>query len=489
MTAPAATAAAELRARWTALLVLCAGQLMIILDGTIVTVALPTIQADLGFTPAGLAWVVNAYLIAFGGLLLLAGRFGDLAGRRRIFQLGLAVFTTASLLCGVAGTPELLIAARFVQGAGGALTSAVVLGMIIALFPERGARAKAIGVYSFVGAGGASLGVLAGGVLTQLLSWHWVFFINLPIGVVAAVFARRLLAADRGHGPRAGMDALGALLVTSALMLGVYTIVEVEKYGWGSAHTIGFGALSAGLLAGFVLRQAKAANPLLPLRIFRSRRLSGANLTLLLMVAGMLSFQFLIALYLGEVLGYDAVRTGLAMLPIALVIALFSLGFAARLSGRFGNRAVLLTGLVLILAGQLLLTGLPAQDGYLAVVLPAMVLLGIGFGLAMPPLTVLAMSAANPADAGVASGLFNTTLQVGGAIGVAVLATVAAGRANGLAGSGAAAGAALTGGYRLAFVVAAAFIVAAIAVAATTLRETTASGDQPMAAASSASER
>ena len=327
--------------RWIALVVLCVGVLMIILDSTIVNVALPSIQDDLGFSQSSLAWVVNAYLIAFGGLLLLAGRLGDLIGRKRVFMAGLAVFTVASLLCGVAQSQELLIAARFVQGVGGALTSAVILGMIVTMFPEPREQTKAIGVYSFVAAAGASIGLLAGGVLTQAINWHWIFFVNIPIGVATAVLARRLVDDDEGIGVSAGADLAGAVLIVSALMLGVYTIVETGEQGWASAHTLGFGGLSLALLAGFLVRQTRAANPLMALRIFRSRNVTGANAVGALMVAGMFGMFFLGALYMERVLGYDAIEIGLAFLPVALLIGLLSLRFADQLILRFGGRAVL----------------------------------------------------------------------------------------------------------------------------------------------------
>ena len=303
-----------------ALAVLSAGTLMIILDGSIVTVALPAIQHDLGFSPANLTWTVNAYLIAFAGLLLLAGRLGDLIGRRRVFVGGLALFTAASLLCGVSTSQGMLIAARFVQGMGGAAASAVSLGMIVALFPEPRERGKAIGAFSFVGAAGASIGQVLGGTLTQGLNWHWIFFINLPIGVATMVLALRVLEPDQGTGHSVAADGLGAALVTAGLMLGVYTIVETGRYGWASAHTVGLAAFTAALLAGFVLRQAKAASPLLPLRMFRSRNVSGANLVQILMISAMFGFQVLIALYLENVLGYGAAATGLALLPAAVMI-------------------------------------------------------------------------------------------------------------------------------------------------------------------------
>jgi EmrB/QacA subfamily drug resistance transporter len=456
--------------RWQALVVLCAGMLMIILDGTIVNVALPAIQEDLGFSQSSLAWVVNAYLIAFGGLLLLAGRLGDLIGRRRVFMAGLALFTAASLLCGFAGSQEMLIGARFLQGVGGALGSSVILGMIVTMFPEPREQAKAIGVFSFVASAGASIGLLLGGVLTQGISWNWIFFVNVPIGIAVAVLAARLVASERGIGLDKGADVGGALLVTGALMLGVYTIVEAIDYGWASLHTLGLGAVSLLLLGAFVARQATAEKPLLPLRIFASRNVTGANIIQFLMVAGMFGMFFSGVLFMQRVLGYDAVETGFAFLPVSLGIGILSLGFSANFTMRFGARPVLLAGLALLVPALVLLARAPVDSSYWVDVLPSMVLLGVGAGLVFPALTTLAMSSATPADAGLASGLLNTTLQVGGAVGLSVLATLATSRTDSLLADGESSVAALTGGYHLAFGVAAGILVAAIVVALTVLR-------------------
>ena len=463
-------AAGSDRARWIALYVLCVGFLMIILDSAIVNVALPAIQDDLGFSQSDLAWVVNAYLIAFGGLLLLAGRLGDLIGRRRMFLAGLTVFTIASLVCGTAESQGVLIGARFVQGVGGAMTSSVILGMIVTLFPEKVEQAKAIGVYSFVAAAGASIGLLAGGFLTQGINWHWIFFVNLPIGVVTGVLALRLVDGDEGIGIGKGADVLGALLATTGLMLGVYTILGVTDYGWTSGHTLGLGALSAALLVSFVARQARTPDPLMPLRIFRSRNVSGANLIQMLMVAGMFGMFFLGTLYLQRVLGYDAIEIGLAFLPVALLIGALSLGLSARLNMRFGARTTLIPGLVLIIVGLLLFARAPVDGSYLPDLLPVMILFGLGAGLSFPSLATLAMSGATQADSGLASGLVNTSLQVGGAVGLSVLATLASSRTEGLRGDGDTFAAALTGGYHTAFVVAAGLVVTAMVVAVTVLR-------------------
>jgi EmrB/QacA subfamily drug resistance transporter len=453
-----------------ALVVLCAGMLMIVLDATIVNVALPSIQDDLGFSQSSLAWVVNAYLIAFGGLLLLAGRFGDLLGRRDVFLSGLALFTVASLFCGLAQNEAMLVGARFVQGVGGALTSAVILGMIVTMFPEPREQAKAIGVYSFVASAGGSIGLLLGGVLTEAISWHWIFFVNLPIAVLTGALALRLLPRDAGIGFDKGADVPGALLIVSSLMLGVYTIVEASNYGWGSLHTLGFGAGSLALLAGFVAREARAANPLVPLRIFRSRNLTGANVIQALMVAGMFGMFFLGALYLQRVLGFDSLEVGLAYLPVTGIIGILSLGFSAKLNLRFGPRATLMPGLAAIALGLLLFSRISVDGRYLTDVLPAMVLIGTGAGLSFPSLMSLAMSGVSREDAGLASGLVNTTLQVGGAIGLAVLATMSTNRTSDLLAEGSSQAVALTDGFKLAFLIGAGIALTAIAVAATVLQ-------------------
>jgi EmrB/QacA subfamily drug resistance transporter len=458
------------RQRWIALVVLCVGMLMIVLDATVVNVALPSIQTDLGFSQSSLAWVVNAYLIAFGGLLLLAGRLGDLIGRRRIFMVGLTVFTGASLLCAVAQSQGVLIGARFVQGVGGAMTSAVILGMIVTMFPEPREQAKAIGVYSFVASAGGSIGLLAGGAITQAINWHWIFFVNLPIGIATALLAARLLDRDEGIGLGQGADVLGAVLIVSALMLGVYTIVEASNYGWGSSHTLGFGAPALALLVAFVVREARTLNPLVPLHIFRSRNTSGANLIQALMVAGMFGMFFLGALYLQRVLGFDALEVGLAFLPVTVIIGTLSLGFSARLNLRFGARATLLPGLALIAAGLLLFARVPVGGNYLSDILPVMVLLGTGAGLSFPSLMTLAMSGATESDSGLASGLVNTTLQVGGALGLAVLATLSTTRTDSLLSGGDSTASALTGGFHLAFFIGAGLVAAAIGVALTVLQ-------------------
>ena len=458
------------RSRWIALYVLCTGMLMIVLDATVVNVALPTIQDDLGFTTSNLAWVVNGYLIAFGSLLLLAGRVGDLIGRRTVFLSGLLVFTTASLLGGIAQSQEVLIGARFVQGVGGAMTSAVILGMIVTMFPDAREQAKAIGVFAFVASGGGSVGLIAGGLLTQTLSWHWIFFINIPIGIATAVLSLRYLERDRGIGWERGADFPGAVLITGALMLGVYTIVKpAAEQGWGASITLGLGSVSLLLIGLFILREATAKTPLIPLRIFRHRNVTGANVIQALGAAGMFGVFFLGALYLQRVLDYDALETGFAFLPTTIAMGTLSVRYSEPLIMRFGPRTVLIPGLILIAAALSYFT-LSSQDGnYWVHVLPVMVLLGTGAGLAFPALMNLSMSSATMEDAGLASGLVNTSAQVGAAMGLAILATLSASRTETLAGGGVPSSANLVSGYHLAFWVAAGLVGLGVIVAVTVL--------------------
>jgi EmrB/QacA subfamily drug resistance transporter len=455
----------SIRSRWAALTVLCAGMLMIILDGTIVSVALPAVQADLGFTAAGLAWTVNAYLVPLGGLLLLAGKLGDLLGRRRMLVSGLVLFVLASLLCGLATGAGMLVAARFLQGVAAAMASAVVLGMIVGLFPEPAERARAMGVYAFVGAAGASIGMLLGGVLTETVGWRWIFLVNIPIGVVAALLSLRLIERDSPLGGAPRPDVLGGGLVTAGLMLAVFTIVDES----GSGMRLGLAVLAAALLIAFVVRQRVAAEPLVRLGIFRSRAVSGGNLIQLLMVAGMLGFQFTATLYLQRALGYAPAQTGFALLPIPVTIAVVSLVWSGRLIGRFGPRTVLLTGEVLLVAGLLLLTRDPVGS-YVVDVLPSMLVLGVGAGLSLPAVTTVMMSDATPADAGLASGLANTSQQVGGALGIAVLAALATTRADAATAAGAPLQEALVSGYHLAFATGAASVGLAALLTLTVLR-------------------
>ncbi len=457
--------------RWLALYVLCAGVLMIVLDVTIVNVALPTIQDSLDFSQSGLTWVVNAYLIPFGGLLLLAGRLGDLLGQRKMFLIGLAVFTAASLLCAAAENQAMLIAGRFFAGVGGALSSAVVLGMIVTMFPEPRDQAKAIGVYGFVASAGGSIGLLLGGALTQAISWHWIFIINLPIGIATAYGALRLVENRPGIGFKAGADIPGAALITSSLMIGVYAILGVNEHGWGAPQTLILSAVSFLLGAAFVARQARIENPLMPLRLFRHRNVVGANIIQSFLVAGMFGMFFLGALYLQRILDYDALEVGLAFLPATIVMGTMSLGFSEKLMMRFGPRTTLIPGVIIVGIGLLLFARTPVHGDYLADLLVPMLLIGLGVGTAFPSLMTLAMSGATPEDSGLASGLVNTSMQVGGAIGLAVLATLATERTDSKLADGAGQLAALNSGYHLAYVIGAILVAIATVVAVTVLRE------------------
>jgi EmrB/QacA subfamily drug resistance transporter len=459
------------RRRWLALYVLCTGMLMIVLDITVVNVALPTIQDDLGFSQNDLSWVVNAYLITFGGLLLLAGRLGDLIGRRTVFLSGLALFTAASLLCGAANSSGMLIGARFIQGIGGAMSSAVILGMIATMFPEPREQAKAMGLFAFVASGGGTIGLLVGGVLTETISWHWIFLVNVPIAIVTALLALRYIERDEGIGIRAGADVPGAVLITSSLMIGTYAIVKpAAEQGWGAGETLMFGAISLGLLALFLVREATARTPLIPLSIFKARNLTGANLVQVLAVPGMFGMFFLGSLYLERVLAYDPLQIGLAFLPATLLMGILSARYTEPLSMRFGAKRLVIAGLILIGTACLLFTRTTIEGDYVGQLLPAMAIFGIGAGLAFPSLMTVAMSDVEMSEAGLASGLVNTAAQVGGAIGLAVLATVSASRSDDLIATGTAEAQALTDGYHFAFWIGAGLVVVAITVAALVIR-------------------
>ncbi|WP_084270099.1 MFS transporter [Patulibacter minatonensis] len=450
-----------------ALYVLCLGMLMIVLDSTIVNTALPVLKDDLDFSDSTLTWVLNAYLIPFGGLLMLSGRIGDLIGQRRMFLWGMSLFTLASLLCGLAQSQEVLIAARFLQGVGGALGSSVILGMIITMFQEPRAQGKAIGVYAFVATAGGSLGLLLGGLLTDVLSWHWIFFVNLPVGVATVLLATRLVPHRPGLGLRDHrVDVTGGVLLTAGLMIAVYAIVGAEREGWGSSSTLGFGAVALVLVAGFVLRQARTAHPLVPLRIFRSRDVTGANLIVLGLLAGVFAVFFFGARYTGEILGYSPFAIGLAFLPLTVVNGTVSTKLAQPAKERFGARVALIGGLLCVAAGALLLTQTPVDGSYVANLMPAMLLVGFGAGMSFPSIMGLAMSSSTAQDSGVASGLINTSQQIGGAVALSVLATFAADRtASELAGSANATDA-LNSGFHVAYVIAAGIVLAAALVAA-----------------------
>ncbi|HMI22300.1 MAG TPA: DHA2 family efflux MFS transporter permease subunit [Gaiellaceae bacterium] len=463
--------------RWLALYVLTLGSLMIVLDATIVNVALPSIRQDLGFTETSLAWVVNAYLLTYGGFLLLGGRLGDLFGQRRLFLAGIGLFTLASLACGLSTTQWMLVSARTVQGLGGAVASAVSLSLMMTLFTEPAERAKAMGVFGFVAAGGGSLGVLLGGVLTDLLNWHWIFLVNFPIGVLVGVLTLRLLPGERGPAMSGRLDVAGAVTVTVALMLAVYAIVNGNQNGWTSAETLGLLGGAVALLATFLVIESRVDSPLVPLRLFKRRNISVSNLVGVLWAAAMFAWFFLSALYLQLVLGYSPLEVGLSFLPANLIMGAFSIGISAKLVMRFGFRKPLATGLLLAAAGLLLFVRAPVDGNFLVDVLPSMILLGFGAGIAFNPVLLAAMSDVEPSESGLASGLVNTSFMMGGALGLAVLASIAASRSHSLRLGGAGELSALTGGYHLAFLVGAAFAAAAAVIGGALLREA-----EPMAA-------
>jgi EmrB/QacA subfamily drug resistance transporter len=458
------------RRRWLALAVLCLGQLMMVLDATIVNVALPSIQRDLHFTQQNLTWVMNGYLITFGGLLLLAGRVGDLIGRKRVFLAGLILFTAASALCGVASDQTMLIVSRLIQGAGGAVASSVILAIIVTEFPRAAEQAKAMGMYAFVSAGGGSIGLLAGGALTQSLDWHWIFFVNLPIGVIAFLLGSALIEENEGIGLAGGVDVLGSILITLATMLGAFAIVKSTEYGLLSARTLGVGGASLALLGAFLALEARLANPIMPLRILRLRLLMGSSLVRGLLVTGMFSAFFLGALYLERVLGYDAIETGLAFMPLTVAIATLSMGISARAVERFGPVQTLTAGLVAIIAGLLLLAGEGVHASYFPGLFFAFLLLGLGAGASFLPLLTIGMADAPARDAGLASGIVNVSVQLFGAIGLAALGTIATDHAKALTASGHPLSSALTGGYHLSYLVAAVCVAVGILAAVLVLR-------------------
>jgi EmrB/QacA subfamily drug resistance transporter len=443
--------ALDSRKRWWALIVLCLGVLMIVLDSTIVNVALPSIREDLKFTETSLVWVVNAYLLTFGGCLLLGGRLGDIYGSRKVFLIGITLFTVASLACGLATSQNLLIAARAVQGVGGAIVSAVSLSLIMNMFTDGAERAKAMGVYGFVCAGGGSIGVLLGGALTSTLSWHWIFLVNLPIGVVVYWLCTTLIPSIRSQVADRRLDVWGAITVTSSLMLAVYAIVNGNEAGWTSGQTIGLLAGGAVLLASFITIEARVPAPLMPLGIFKLRNLTIANVIGVLWAAGMFAWFFISALYLQLVLGYTPMQVGLSFLPANIIMAIFSLGLSAKLVTRFGIRKPLGAGLLLATIGLALFARVPINGDVVTDVLPSMVLLGIGAGIAFNPLLIAAMSDVAPTESGLASGIVNTAFMMGGALGLAILASLAAAQTSQLLADGATTQVALNGGYRVAF--------------------------------------
>jgi len=458
------------RRRWLALVVVCFGQLMIVLDSTIVNVALPSIQRDLRFSQADLTWVVNAYLITYGSLLLLAGRAGDLFGRKKVFLAGVAVFTAASVISGFAYDPVVLVLARFLQGAGGALSAGVILALIITGFPKPVERAQAMSVFTFVLAGGGSLGLLAGGLLTESINWHWIFFINLPIGVATFVAGAALIEETAGAGLRQRVDVAGSILVTAAMVLGVYSIVTAAQFGWASGHTLGFGGAAVALLAAFLVLEARIENPILPLRILRLRSLTGASAARAMLATGMFATFFMGALYLQHVKGYSSLGTGLAFLPSTLTLGVLSTGITSRLMRSFGPRALLIPGLATITAALALLATADMNAGYFPGIFGGYLLFGIGAGMSFMPLMTIMMAEVPMADAGVASGVANVTMQVGAALGLAALGAISTDYSRTLVAQGQSVVSALAGGYQLGFAIAAACVATALMIVAVALR-------------------
>ena len=459
------------RRRWIALIVVCLAMLMNALDSSIVNVALPSIQHDLGFSQSSLTWVIDAYLITFGSFLLMAGRLGDLVGRKFVFLSGIVLFTASSAVCGLATSQAMLIGGRFAQGAGGALSASVILAIIITEFPEPAERAKAMSAYIFVAVGGGAIGLLVGGVITQAISWHWIFFINLPIGVATFILGVFLIDENVGLGIRNGVDVAGSILVTAALMVGIYAIVTATQYGWASAHTVGFGAAAIALMIGFFVLEGHIKNPIMPLRILKLRSLTGSSVIRAFLATGMFSTFFLGALYLEHVLGYDALQTGLAFLPISLVIAALSSGITARLVTRFGALRVLIPGLLSLSLGLLLIALAGQGADYWTQIFPAFVLMGLGAGTAFVPLLTIAMEEVPAEDAGLGSGIVNVSMQMSAAIGLALLSTLATNRTSTLVAEGRSSISALTGGYQLAFLIAAVCVLVGAILTPLFLRE------------------
>jgi EmrB/QacA subfamily drug resistance transporter len=456
---------ADTRKKWLALLVLCMGDLLIVLDISIVNVALPSIREDLGFSEASLAWVINAYTLTFGGFMLLAGRLGDIYGHRRVFVLGVGLFTIASLFCGLATSDGMLVAGRAIQGIGGAIVAAIALSLIMTLFTEPAERAKAMGVIGFVAAGGGSIGVLAGGILTDLLNWHWIFLVNVPIGIAVIVFSLMLIPGTRIEGASRSLDLAGAITVTASLMLAVYAIVNGNEQGWTSPQTLGLLGIAAAGIAFFLWWESRVSSPLMPLALLKLRSVAASNVVGILWSAAMFAMFFLSALYLQLVLGYSPLEVGLAFLPANLIMAAFSLGLSAKLVMRYGTRIPLVAGMLFVAAGLGLFARVPVDGNFAVDALPSMIILGIGIGMAMNPLLLAAMSDVKPQDAGVASGVVNTSFMMGGALGLAVLASVAASVSGGNPSP-----ADLVDGYQAAFVIGTAFALAAAVVAGVFLR-------------------
>jgi EmrB/QacA subfamily drug resistance transporter len=462
--------ALDARKRWIALMVLCFGDLMIVLDTTIVNVALPSIRDDLGFSQASLAWVVNAYLLTFGGFLLLGGRLGDLFGHRRLFLIGLTIFTAASLACGLSTSQGMLVASRAIQGVGGAIVSVVVLSLLMIMFTEPAERAKAMGTVGFVLSGGGTAGVLLGGILTDILSWHWIFLVNIPIGIAVFVACVYLLPQDQQAEQRPRLDIAGAVTVTLSLLLAVYAIVNGNEEGWTSGQTLGFLGAALALIVSFLVIESRVADPLVPLRLFKHRNLSVANGVGILMPAAMFGWFFFSALYLQLILGYSPLEVGLAFLPSTLVWGASSLWLSDKLIMRLGIKTPMLIGFSLFVIGLLLYARVPVDGNYFMDVFPGMIVMGFAGGITFNPILLAAMGDVEPTEAGLASGIVNTSFMMGGALGLAILAAAAASRTDSLVASGDSQLDALIGGYHLAFMLGALFAAAAAVLAAALLK-------------------
>jgi EmrB/QacA subfamily drug resistance transporter len=452
---------------WLILVLICFAQFMVVLDGTVVNVALPTIQKDLGLSEANLQWIVNAYTLVFGGFLLLGGRAGDLLGRKRLFLFGLVVFTTASLLDGISSSSGMLIGARALQGLGAAFISPAALAIITTTFAEGAERAKALGVWAAIAIGGSAVGLILGGALTQFFSWPWVFFINVPVGIAVFFLSLRFVPESKDELAHRSFDVAGAVTVTGGLMTLVYAIVQAQEKGWTSAQTIGTFVLSAVLLVSFVVIELRAKAPLVRLSIFRTRSLTAANITMFLVGAGLFAMFFFNSLYLQRVLGYGPLDAGLAFLPFTAGI-IVSAGFASKYAPTLGVRPIAIGGMIVTAGGMLLLTQLHVDGTYVTNVLPALVLVSLGLGCVFVPLTLVATTGLANEDQGLASGLFNTSQQIGGALGLAILATVAASKSSSV--SGVSQSQALVDGFHAAFLGGAIFVLVALVAYASLLR-------------------
>jgi EmrB/QacA subfamily drug resistance transporter len=449
------------RRRWIALIVVCLAMLMNALDSSIVNVALPSIQHDLHFSQANLTWVVDAYLIAFGSFLLLAGRLGDLLGRKKVFLSGVALFTASSFVCSLAINQAMLITARFFQGMGGAISTSVIVAIIVTEFSGANERAKAMSAYMFVAVGGGSIGLLVGGILTQAVNWHWIFVINVPIGIVTFILGSILIKENPGLGVREGIDLKGSLLMTVSLIIGIYAIVTASTYGWLSAHTLGFGAASVILMAAFALLESRIAKPIMPLRVVKLRSLTTSSVVRGLSFSAMFAVFFFGALYLERVLGYDPVRTGVAFLPLTLAMAIMSLGVTSRLLARFGPMKLLVPGMTAAVIGLLWLSRSGVHANYFVAILPAFLLLGVGMSVSAVPLLTIAMADVPREDAGLASGIVNVSMWLASSAGLAVFGTLAASKSKTLLAHGVSNSQSLVAGYHEAFFIGA--ILAAVA--------------------------